>query len=86
MTNCKNIQGDLKKIEVWAQIFKHPKALVSAITKNMLAHYTQVFGDISKVSTDWTAASYYQAGDDVADILTLTIGTVSMADIEESLY
>ena len=39
-----------------------------------MTNWATVFADVSKVTTDWSAASYYNAGDDVAEILVLTVG------------
>ena len=83
LINCKNIQGDLKRIQTWAQIFTKPTTLVETVTKNMLQHYTYVLGDIVRADGEWNNKQYYQVGDDVADILVQTIGAVPAA---ETLY
>ena len=83
LADCQGMTDDIAKIENWAKIFAHPTTLIETITKNLLANWSTIFGDVSKVESDWTAASYYNAGDDVADILVLTVGKpTETAEIE----
>ena len=37
---CVSIQDDVKKIETWAQIFKHPFTLAETLVKNLAAHWS----------------------------------------------
>ena len=39
-----------------------------------------MFADVSKTESDWTAADYYDCGDDVADILVQALGKPSEAE------
>ena len=80
LEDCKSISGDVEKIENWAKIFANPVALVSALTKNLLANWKAVSADIGKTTSDYNAAKYYDAGEDVADVLTLAVGPISQAE------
>ena len=80
LNDCKNIEDDIAKIEAWGEIFLNPVALVQTLTKNLLANWKQVSADITKVTTDYNAAKYYDAGEDVADTLVLAVGPISRAE------
>ena len=77
LSECSAIQGDVTKIENWAKIFAHPAELVKQVTENLIMNWATVFGDVSKVESDWTSSNFYNAGDDIADILVLTVGKVT---------
>ena len=85
LADCQDMQQDIQRIENWAQIFKHPTQLVATLTKNLLANWSAVFADVGKTEKDWTAADYYDAGDDVADILVLSLGKPSEAPKYEDI-
>ena len=40
--DCQAMQTDLDRLEAWAAIFKDPKALTVALTKNVPAHITNI--------------------------------------------
>ena len=44
---------------------------------NLLANWKKVSADVSTTEFDWTAANYYKAGEDVADILVLSVGPIT---------
>ena len=46
------------------------------LTTNVVAHFSQITGDVSKISTDFTSSQYKSAGEDIADIMVLSIGPV----------
>ena len=54
------------------------------LTKNLLANWSKVVADVSKTESDWNANNFYDAGDDVAELLVLSVGPVSqpMADVD----
>ena len=83
LEDCKSISGDVEKIENWAKIFANPVALVSALTKNLLANWKKVSADVNTVESDWNAAKYYEAGEDVADMLILSVGPISESQNEK---
>ena len=80
LDDCKSMDDDIKKIENWAKIFENPVTLVSTLTKNLLANWKDVSADISKVTADYNAAKYYDAGEDVADTIVLAVGPISRAE------
>ena len=84
LQTCQDIDSDIAKIEAWAKIFTDPTKLVITLTKNLLSNWKQVSADVSKVETDWSADNFYDAGDDIASILVLSLGPVSkpMEDID----
>ena len=77
LSDCKNIQGDVDKIEAWAKIFTEPSKLLPVLSKNVLANWKTITADVSKTDTDWKAADYKNAGEDVADILVESVGPIS---------
>ena len=85
LADCKDMQGDITRIEAWAKIFENPKELVKTVSENFLKNYKDIFADVSKISTDWTAKDYYDAGDDIADILVLTVGAVKIPEQPEDI-
>mmetsp|Transcript_36051 Transcript_36051/g.55362 ORF Transcript_36051/g.55362 Transcript_36051/m.55362 type:complete len:181 (-) Transcript_36051:59-601(-) len=76
LQDCKDIQGDLTRIEAWAQIFKNPKQLVATMTANFVKNHKEIIANATAVASDWAAEDYYQSGDDVANVLVLAIGAV----------
>ena len=85
LADCQDMQSDIQRIENWAKIFSHPTQLVATLTKNLLANWSQVFADVQKTETDWNAADYYDAGDDIADILVLSLGKPTQAPQYEDI-
>uniref|UniRef100_A0A7S3IPZ2 Uncharacterized protein n=1 Tax=Strombidium inclinatum TaxID=197538 RepID=A0A7S3IPZ2_9SPIT len=85
LENCKNMQGDIDRIEAWAQIFKDPKQLVKTMTVNFMKNKTPIIGNATAVASDWAAENYYQSGDDIANVLVLAIGAVPNATQPEDL-
>ena len=85
LDDCKGMDDDIAKIEKWASIFAHPTELVTTLTKNLLKNWQGVVADVSKTETDWNNADYYDAGDDIGDILILALGKISQEreEIEE---
>ena len=74
--DCESMQGDIQRIEKWGQIFTHPTELITTLTTNVIAHFSDISGDISKITTDFSGHQYKAAGEDVADILVLSLGPV----------
>ena len=77
LADCEGMDADLAKIEAWAAIFTNPAKLVSTLTKNLLANWKQVSADITTTNSDWGNAKYYSAGQDVADVIILSVGPIS---------
>ena len=76
LDDCEGMQGDFQRIEKWATIFQHPSKLVETLTTNLIKNYAKIFGDISKAESDIGQAKWEPAGEDIADILVLTLGAV----------
>ena len=70
------MQGDLDRIEKWAQIFEDPTKLVETLTVNVLKNFSKIVKDISSETDDFNTNNYYKAGTDIADILVLSLGAV----------
>ena len=77
LDDCKDIDDDVKKIETWAAIFTNPVELTKQLTKNLLANWKKVSSDVTQVETDWNNSKFYEAGEDVADVLILSVGPIS---------
>ena len=76
LATCKDMQGDLDRIESWAAIFKDPKALAKVLMANVLPNISQIEQDVIKTKNDITTAELFYAGEDVADLLILALGPV----------
>ena len=79
MSTCEGMSDDVAEIEAWAQIFTHPTTLASTVAKNWLFHGKKIKADITKEESDWSSQSYFAAGQDVADALTLAVGPMKPA-------
>ena len=44
-----------------------------------MANWQTAFADVQKIESDFSAASYYNSGEDVADLLVLAVGKPSQA-------
>ena len=73
---CMNMSEDVAAIELWAKAFTNPKTLVADATKHYLLHKKAVTTDITAIKTDFAAKSYFAAGKDAADILTILVGSI----------
>merc|ERR1711907_738753 len=83
LDECKDIDDDVKKVEAWAAIFKNPVKLTETLTKNLLANWKKVSADITTTETDWNNKKFYEAGEDVADIMVLSVGPISESQNEK---
>ena len=77
LSTCENMDEDLAAIESWAQIFTNPVELASTVSKRFVLHHHAIENDISSLTTDWEAASYFTAGEDLANLLTDAVGPIS---------
>ena len=82
LAECKEIESDVEKLLVWAAKFKNPVTLVVVLSKNLLLHWKEVEASVKKMETDWTAKEYYNAGEDVGDIVIEALGKPTTDDIE----
>ena len=76
---------DIAAIEAWAKIFTEPATLSKTVAKHWLFHGSQIKADIAKEEADWSAGSYFDAGKDVADALTLAVGPIQTATSSANL-
>ena len=77
MTTCEGMDDDVAAIEAWAKIFTEPTTLASTVAKHWLFHGSQIKADLAKEEADWSAGSYFDAGKDTADALTLAVGPIT---------
>lgn len=82
MTTCEGMDDDVAAIEAWAQIFTHPTELAKTVGKHWLFHGSQIKADIATEEADWSAGSYFDAGKDIADALTLAVGPIQSAEFD----
>jgi len=69
--DCKDVQNDIAAIEAWA------KSLTPmGILENALSNYQNIFTDVQAVQSDINAGNMEQAGEDIADIISLVAGPV----------
>lgn len=74
--NCKDMEQDWKRIEVWAKIFSDPSDLVQVIISQVVQNRTGLAADISKFKADEENKNFKDLGLTVADFLTLILGEV----------
>ena len=75
------MDDEINDIEQWAQIFTDPTKLAATVSKHYLFHKTEIQGDISSLETDWDGQLYFQAGEDLANLMTLAIGPIEAAKV-----
>uniref|UniRef100_A0A7S3IUC5 Uncharacterized protein n=1 Tax=Strombidium inclinatum TaxID=197538 RepID=A0A7S3IUC5_9SPIT len=86
LKGCESMAGDLAKIEAWAKIFEHPVALVATLTKNTIKHWGNITMEVNQTEVDFKAKQYYECGEDVGEIVVLTVGPMSQpASVEEDM-
>merc|ERR1712151_756494 len=73
LTNCKNMSGDIDKIEAWASVFEKPGTLAKEVSMNWLRHHKQVKADIAQEEADWSADKFFDAGKDTASAIELLV-------------
>ena len=76
LKECSIIGDDVKAIEDWSKIFDDKTKLIETVTEHMLIHKKKIKSDIKAAKTDWNSGDFYQAGEDVADLLTLALGPI----------
>lgn len=81
MTTCQGMGDDIAAIEAWATIFTNPTELAKTVGKRWLFHGSQIKADIAQEEADWAAGSYFDAGKDVADALTLAVGPIQTMQV-----
>jgi len=77
LTECKDIQDDISKIEKWGSQFLNPVTLVEVITKNVLANWKAIAADSTAIETDFNAGEYEKVGEDLGDLVVLSLGKIT---------
>ncbi len=85
MTECKDIQDDLAKIEKWGSQFLNPVTLVEVITKNVLTNWSAIIADSTAIETDFNAGEFEKAGEDLGDLVVLSLGKITHAKHEATI-
>ena len=82
LKDCQDVQGDLTRISNWIQgLVADPVELAKLLATNIIKNFSKISADINDTSADIAKADYYNAGTEVADIVTLSIGTVPAEDM-----
>ena len=67
LANCENMNDDIKSIEAWAEIFKHPVDLVHTLFYNLWNYGISTKANIVAEEHDWAAGNYFDAGKDASN-------------------
>lgn len=59
---CTEMSADIKTIESWASILERPEELGETLTFNYIMNRKTVNTEIAQEETDWSSASYFDAG------------------------
>ena len=86
LDDCQAMQTDFDRLEVWADIFKIPKAVFVAHSKNVPAHMVYIEQDIRKLMADVKTEELFFAGEEIADILVMSIGPATAQQPEEIVF
>merc|ERR1711998_87011 len=82
LADCKDIQGDLKKIETWGQgIISDP----TKIAQNVMANWSAIQADVKTVNDDMQTSKYEDAGEKTADIVVLALGKINYAELDKDI-
>ena len=76
LADCKGMQPDIKRIEVWAAIFKNPVALFKKVFSNAIMHISAIHTDIGDIITDAGSNQLHDMGEKIADILVTCLGPI----------
>ena len=80
------LKDDIASIEAWLAQFKHMGALVRKVSRHYVMHRKVIKADISHERADWAAGSYFKAGADMADVVTLAMGPMNEAPASPLSY
>lgn len=81
MNQCKNIQGDLTKLEAFGKLFENPTELVRTLATNLFAHYSEIMGDVHTALNDWNSEQYFNFGDEIGTVLVVALGNGQPAEL-----
>ena len=75
--DCEDMQQDAKKISDWALgLAADPAKTAAMVATNVIKNFSGILDDINKSSSDISSGDYYTAGQDIADVVILTVGTI----------
>ena len=80
IADCKAVEQDVQRIQEWAHIFDSPKEFAQIVVSNGLANIGALKADVTNVLSDDHSKNYKDAGLQVADIMTKTMGKVPSAE------
>ena len=87
MATCTSIQPDVLQIYNWALKFQNPVTIVETLQKNLKKNWTEVTKDIAKAQKDFNSKNYEVSGEDIAEIIVLSLGKVSdPVDSSDNMY
>ena len=67
----------MTRISTWINsLISDPVKLVETLTTNLIRNFAKVSEDINTTSADIAKDDYYTAGNDIADIVVLTLGKI----------
>ena len=82
LKDCQDVQGDLTRISNWISgLVADPVELAKLLATNVIKNFSKITADINDTSADIAKADYYTAGTEIADVVTLAIGTVPAEDM-----
>ena len=55
------------------------------ITKNVLSNWSAILADTTAIETDFTAGEYEKAGEDLGDLVVLSLGKITHAKHEADI-
>ena len=73
---CKQITDDEAALAKWATQFATLPAAEKILEKNFLANHKAIMADLDSAETDFSAKTYFKAGQDVADMVVKAMGPV----------
>lgn len=76
---CHGMADDVESIKQWAAQFKDIPHLIETVTKHYLIHKKAIKKDIAAEKADWAAGNAFKAGADIADAVTLALGSMNEA-------
>ena len=76
LSTCEGMDEDIAAIEEWAQIFTNPAQLSTTLAKHYAFHRNEIQTDITTLETDWDAQNYFQAGQDLAALMSVAVGPI----------
>ena len=84
LVDCKDIQGDVTKIQKWAEQVISPSGLTK-IVENVMANWTAIQTDIGTINSDVQQSKYEEAGEATADAVVLAMGKINYAEVNKEV-